>query len=134
MNKHKQDLMTWYSVNSISRSICRSKPFIPYKQRRSFSILKQLYREQIVFFDTIKRQIPKHTVSGFILRFILVSLDSLVSHFVTYIPLMALFTSSFQSQSANSPLTKQYFFIITRDRHWSQNLNMSLCRPHWITW
>ena len=69
MNKHKQGFKTWYSVNSISRSICRSKPFIPYKQRRSFSILKQLYREQIVFFDTIKRQIPKHTVSGFILRF-----------------------------------------------------------------
>ena len=23
---------------------------------------------------------------------------------------------------------------LTLDLHWSQNLKMSLCRPHWITW
>ena len=24
--------------------------------------------------------------------------------------------------------------LLTLDLHWSQNLKMSLCRPHWITW
>ena len=40
-----------------------------------------------------------------------------------------------------APFLPIYFFphtsnlsLLTLDLHWSQNLKMSLCRPHWITW